>query len=241
MSRWPIDPAQVALGELNVAEHATAEALLASDEDFRAAVDEMRALVARVDMAGDDIWHSDGPPAFDPTLFTSPDPTHPTRARRSRVRVWAPLTGVAVVAVTIVAFLMVRGDDPAFHRTVALQPIGNVPGRATLDIEAHEMHLVATGLPQLPPKSVYEAWLGRADGSMVSVGTFTVDAGGNVDGHMRLTVNPADFTLVDVSLEPDDGNPAHGATSVFRATISPAGAAVTTTRVPRPGPQTRRG
>jgi anti-sigma-K factor RskA len=51
---------------------------------------------------------------------------------------------------------------------------------------------------------------------MVSMGTFRVAADGHVDAHMPIAVDLHRYTLVDVSLEPDDGNPAHSATSVMR-------------------------
>jgi hypothetical protein len=51
------------------------------------------------------------------------------------------------------------------------------------------------------------------------MGTFRVAADGSVDAHMPVAVDVRRYRLVDVSLEPDDGNPAHSRTSVMRATI----------------------
>jgi hypothetical protein len=36
---------------------------------------------------------------------------------------------------------------------------------------------------------------------------------------MALTVNPSDFSAVDVSVEPNDGDPTHSTRSVFHAAL----------------------
>lgn len=220
MNTWPIDPVQVALDELDANERLVAERLLADDPTFRAAVDAMRETVARVAAVEDGIWQSDGPPALDTTLFTtSAAPSTIPQPRPRARRRWTLLGAGTAAAVAVAAVVIVGGGDRQALQTIALSPVGDVPGRATIEIASRDMHLVADGLPQLPPKSVYEAWLGRGDGSMVSVGTFTVDAAGHVDGHMKLTVDPSDFSAVDVSVEPDDGNPTHSTRSVFHAAL----------------------
>jgi anti-sigma-K factor RskA len=150
---------------------------------------------------------------------TAASPTTVAQPRRSRRRTFTLLGAGAALAASVLVFATLRGSSDPAVRTVALTPVGDVPGRATIEIAPKEMHLVADGLPQLPPKSVYEAWLGRADGSMVSVGTFTVDTAGHVDGRMALTVNPSDFSAVDVSVEPNDGDPTHSTRSVFHAAL----------------------
>ena len=65
----------------------------------------------------------------------------------------------------------------------------------------------------------YEAWLADARGRMVSMGTFRVRRDGSVDARMPVAVDVTRYRLVDVSLERDDGNPAHSARSVMRARL----------------------
>ena len=56
-------------------------------------------------------------------------------------------------------------------------------------------------------------------GRMVSMGTFRVGGNGRVDVHMEVAVDVSRYALVDVSLEPDDGDPAHSDRSVLRARL----------------------
>lgn len=180
----------------------------------------MRATVARVAAVDDDIWKRRAT-RIRPLMLSTPEPrTTVAQPPPRRRRTWTLIGVGTALAASVLAFATFRGDDDPALRTVALSPVGDVPGwAATIEITPRDMHLVADGLPQLPPKTVYEAWLGRADGSMVSVGTFTVDTTGHVDGRMTLSVNPSDFSAVDVSVEPEDGNPAHSTRSVFHAAL----------------------
>jgi hypothetical protein len=54
---------------------------------------------------------------------------------------------------------------------------------------------------------------------MVSMGTFRVGDDGRVDVHMPVAVDVSKYALVDVSLEPDDGDPGHSDRSVLRAKL----------------------
>jgi anti-sigma-K factor RskA len=65
----------------------------------------------------------------------------------------------------------------------------------------------------------YEAWLADDAGRMVSMGTFRVPPSGRVDVHMEVAVDVSRYALVDVSLEPDDGDPGHSDRSILRARL----------------------
>jgi hypothetical protein len=116
------------------------------------------------------------------------------------------------------------GDDPIPApppTTLALRPLPGVPGRAqlTLNGAGTEAELRAAGLPPSGTHDYYEAWLADDRGRMVSMGTFRVGADGRADVHMEVAVDVSRYALVDVSLEPDDGNPAHSDRSVLRARL----------------------
>lgn len=51
------------------------------------------------------------------------------------------------------------------------------------------------------------------------MGTFRVGRDGRVDVHMPIAVDVHRYALVDVSLEPDDGDSGHSARSVLRARL----------------------
>jgi hypothetical protein len=51
------------------------------------------------------------------------------------------------------------------------------------------------------------------------MGPFRVARDGRVDAHMPIAVDLRKYRVVDVSLEPDDGDPAHSSRSVMRARL----------------------
>ena len=51
---------------------------------------------------------------------------------------------------------------------------------------------------------------------LVSLGSFRVPASGTAEVDVPLPVPVRDFAYVDVSAEPDDGDPAHSGASVLR-------------------------
>jgi Anti-sigma-K factor rskA len=116
--------------------------------------------------------------------------------------------------------LLGGGDRPGGPATtLALRALGGVPGTASLTITGDRAELRGHGMPPSGAHDYYEAWLADARGRMVSMGTFRVGRDGSVDAHMPVAVDLRRYRLVDVSLEPDDGNPAHSRTSVMRARI----------------------
>jgi len=62
----------------------------------------------------------------------------------------------------------------------------------------------------------YELWLLGRDGELVSLGSFRVPASGRADLRVRMPVDPARFSFLDVSREPPDGDPDHSTVSVLR-------------------------
>lgn len=74
-------------------------------------------------------------------------------------------------------------------------------------------------MPPSGPHDYYEAWLADARGRMVSMGTFRVARDGRVEAHVPIAVNLRDYRVIEVSLEPDDGDPAHSSRSVMRARL----------------------
>jgi anti-sigma-K factor RskA len=130
------------------------------------------------------------------------------------------------VAAAVLAVVLLRGSDddrlPAPPpTTLALRPLPGVSGRAqlTLNGTGTAAELRAAGLRPSGARDYYEAWLADDRGRMVSMGTFHVPPDGRVDVHMEVPVDVSRYSLVDVSLEPDDGNPAHSSRSVLRARL----------------------
>jgi len=140
-----------------------------------------------------------------------------------------PLTA-AVAAALLIALgvaggvLVSGGDEPATvadGTTVALAPLGDADpaatGEATLtEGDAGEAVVSVSGLAPSSDGDFYELWLIGADGELVSLGSFKVPESGDAELRVNVPVDPARFAFVDVSLEPDDGDPGHSSDSVLR-------------------------
>jgi anti-sigma-K factor RskA len=63
-------------------------------------------------------------------------------------------------------------------------------------------------------------WLLNSPEDLVSLGSFSVPASGEVDVTVPVPGDPDAFGALDVSVEPPDGNPAHSSKSVLRAPLS---------------------
>jgi anti-sigma-K factor RskA len=79
------------------------------------------------------------------------------------------------------------------------------------------MRLDVSGLRPTGSRGFYEVWMLRSPRDLVSLGTFKVDANGRADVELPVTVDAKRFPIVDVSVEPVDGNPAHSSISVLRS------------------------
>lgn len=216
----PIAPAAVALGLLDEREREAAERLLADDPRFAAEVERLRATAATLSALDVSGWRPPPPPPLDDDRAVTLRPPLARRRRHS----WRLVAGGAAAAAAAAVALAVAlpwggGDGAGVQRTIALHALAGVPGRAELRISGDQAELRGQGMPPSGPHDYYEAWVADARGRMVSMGTFRVARDGRVDAHMPIAVNLRDYRIVDVSLEPDDGDPGHSSRSVMRATL----------------------
>ncbi|QEC46621.1 anti-sigma factor [Baekduia soli] len=224
--RWSIRPAAVALDLLDGAEREEAARLLATDVQFRAEVDRLRGTTQALGDLDLQSWRPAPPPPLDDDrAVTLRPPAAPRRRTRRRLALGA---GALAAAAAVAAAVLVAaggddggpaGPDPTLQAALTLHTVGGAHGAARLAIHGADARLQARGLAPNSAHDYYEAWLADARGRMVSMGTFHVGRSGRVDAHMPIAVDVRRYRVVDVSLEPDDGNPAHSATSVLRATI----------------------
>lgn len=222
-ARWPVTPAAVALDLLDADEQPVAARLVADDPAFRAEVERLHATTAALTGLDGGLWHLEPPPALprgDASGAPAADAPAPRRPRA------ALAFAATVAAALIVAVLVLRGGDddpiPAPPPTTrALRPLAGVAGRAelTLNGAGTEAELRGAGLRPSGARDYYEAWLADDRGRMVSMGTFRVGRDRRVDVHMEVAVDVSRYALVDVSLEPDDGDPAHSERSVLRGRL----------------------
>lgn len=140
--------------------------------------------------------------------------------RRSTRRAVVLAAGIAVVAgigIGVGGTLLLRSDDQP-QAVVQLAPLAGKSGSGTAGLvqDGRQLKVSASGLAA--SGGYYEVWLINEDGKrMVSLGVL---AAGH-DGTFQLPGDlPAQgYRIVDVSLEPDDGNPAHSLDSIIRGTL----------------------
>jgi anti-sigma-K factor RskA len=162
------------------------------------------------------------------------------RARLRRAR-FVSIAAVAALAVVVagVGYRSITREGFAADRTILLSALdgGAARGEARIDDTAagQVIELTVSGLPDAPAGMYYECWwVGPNDADdiqdRVSAGTFR---GGNGTYRMQSSADPAHFTKMGVTLEPDDGNPARTGTKVLVSQPPPG-----TTPAPSPAPPT---
>jgi len=134
------------------------------------------------------------------------------------------LAGLAAAVVTVIAAASVSfslSHQGSSRRTVDLVAVatsssagGTVSMTPTKSVQ--DMHVSTVGLAAPPRGSFYEVWLfNPTTGKMLPVGVLALTGASNYQLADDLV---AGYTKVDVSLQQDNGNPAHSNTSVLRAT-----------------------
>lgn len=165
----------------------------------------------------------DAPPVVLSTRRDRPD-NAPMSVRLPWLAAVAAVLVLAAVGGVLVAVLR---DEPTTAPTTQviaraelgqLEPLGTTAATARLVEEGGQQRLVidATDMPAAPEGSDYELWLidpGVTDPR--SLGTVT----GSGDVVIPPSIDPADHPIVDISLEPRDGDAHHSGHSLMRGTL----------------------
>ena len=176
-------------------------------------------LLVRLDALGPDEWRPEPPPA----LVMPPETLAAPRRRALTLR---PLPALAAVLLLLAlgaggALLATGGGDPdrGPGRALALSPLrpgGAAQGQVRLARAGGRATLKVSGLAPSRRGEFYELWLLSPPGDLVSLGSFRVSAGGRATLQVPLPVDPSRYRFLDVSVEPDDGDPAHSSRSILR-------------------------
>lgn len=163
-----------------------------------------------------------------PVAETEPSATVTPLRRLARVPTWLAATAAAVAlaaGVGVGSMIATPEETPA--------PQAQVLGNATLttldetaeergaaEVRRHDdrvvLHVEASDLGG--PDGTREVWLINTDGSrMVSLGLLPAGEAGDFDFPERLLEQG--YRIVDISYEPDDGDPTHSGDSLARGTI----------------------
>jgi anti-sigma-K factor RskA len=218
----PFDALDVALDEVAPSQRAAAEERLRHDPAFAAEVERLRSTAAPLEALPPDAWRPPEPPPLRLPVAAS-DPRQ--AAERPRVLTLRPLLAVAAAVALLAAGVagtlaaQALDGDPG-GTEVALAPLPGAEGaRATavLQRDAQTVRFEVRGLPATGRESFYELWLLNAPDDLVAVGTFRVAGDGSAEVSFPLAVDPERFRVLDVSLEPVDGDPGHSSRSVLRS------------------------
>ena len=144
-------------------------------------------------------------------------------ARRSRRALRIALGAAAAVLVVVATVAAVRRDEqgPTTEQValVGLPDFEDISGSATVVLDGSDRSVgVDLTDVEVPPGSHLELWLlDEPVQRLVSLGPLAGDGPHAIPEDVDLEATP----VVDVSLEPDDGNPAHSGVSVVRGRIEP--------------------
>jgi hypothetical protein len=148
----------------------------------------------------------------------------PTSARPHAAR-WlaAAAAAVLLVAGVLGGVAVGRASNDPQGTPVALHPLpngvatGNAEGKAHL-LASGGVKLDVNGLPKPPGTDFYEVWLyDPPTGRMLAVGVLPDSGKGD---YTLPKATEQGYSAVEISLEPDDGNPAHSKVSVLRGPIA---------------------
>lgn len=234
------------LDELDGADRERFENEISADPQLRAAVDELRPVVTRLEGMPDEAWELPEPPPLDLARATAapdeePAPLAEREAAQARVErerrsvgqsFWARLAGglAAGAALLLVGFFIgagTGGEDggdapsPQPGPALALSSLGEGPPSAEGQVqmvssEGDQMRLDVSGLKPSSRGEFYEAWLLGADGELIALGSFRVGPEGERSVELPLPVDPSTFKYFDVSIQPENGDPDHSGRSVLR-------------------------
>lgn len=139
------------------------------------------------------------------------------RLRRAPVLLGAAAAVVVAVLVTVVVVDRPTRPGPDVSALVALPGV-TATGEAVLrtGTSGRVLDVDTAGLG--PVDGFYEVWL-LGPGGTRTLALGTLDAAGRAALPVPDAVRLADYPLVDVSIEPDDGNPAHSSDSVLRGRL----------------------
>jgi anti-sigma-K factor RskA len=242
MAPWSVDPLDHLLGELDPAGRAEAERLMRDDPAFRAEVERLAPAVSRLQALPEEAWDHPVPPPLrmPPGLLGAPART----SALARAGAWlrrrpaVPLPALALGTVVLLAAGAgvgalvagggedgapagdVRGPDVVLAAYGEAGPGAGGDARMSGDGAGQEMTVDVHGLAPSGAGDVYTVWLLGEDGRTMSLGSFRVPASGAARVRVPVPVPAGAWDLVDVSREPQDGDPAHSGRSVLRGPVA---------------------
>ncbi|CAN5850162.1 hypothetical protein BH23ACT10_BH23ACT10_16060 [soil metagenome] len=135
-------------------------------------------------------------------------------------RPWAAAAALILVVIVAAAALLQFNDNAgSVVAEATLEPLAQIDGASATLVVDGDARSLSVDQPVLPPiDGYYELWLLNEDGSqLVSLGPVT-DARSYA---IPAAIDTDLYSIVDISREPPDGDPAHSADSVLRGPLEP--------------------
>jgi anti-sigma-K factor RskA len=139
-----------------------------------------------------------------------------------RWRLWLPVAA-ALLVVAVLSFGVLRtvSDSSAelalSATSVAPQAGAELRGERVGD--NLKVELEAWGLPEPRVGEYYEMWYAKKGGGRISCGTFTVRPEGHTTVSMSAPASSVDYPEVEITLEPDDGDPDSSGKVVLKGSL----------------------
>jgi hypothetical protein len=209
-----VELAALADGSLSPERRAALQAQVAESDELVDRLDEQRRAVTLFQGAADEV---EAPPSLRARVDAQRSRTHHRWASPRLI-----LAGAAFAAVIVVAAGVVLRDSVTtterFHAALAATDLApGASGDATLTktTSGWQIELDASGLPRLDNGRFYEAWLKKADGTLVPIGTF--NEGREVT--LWAGVSPKEFPTLTVTRELADGDQTSSGEKVLVGTV----------------------
>ncbi len=135
-------------------------------------------------------------------------------------------SAAAVILVGIPLALGLRGENsPGLDGAAELAAIGNSSADGEAALTGRTLSVGIDALESAPESSTYELWLLQVDAAGAPVGIEwigTVDNTATVDQTFEVPaeIDTGLYTVVDVSIEPDDGDLSHSGNSILRGQLT---------------------
>jgi anti-sigma-K factor RskA len=210
------------LGELSDAEEQELERHLKGCVTCREGLDNVRHAHATLRTA------AHGPPPELKDWVLARARNEPRHSSTAGWKLWLPAAAAVLLVVAVLGFGLLRtvsgpSDGLALTATSAApQAGGELRGEQVGD--NLRVELEAWGLPEPRRGEYYEMWYAREDGGRISCGTFQAQPDGPTTVSMSAPASAVAYPEVEITLEPDDGNPRSSGKVVLEGSLRNLGA-----------------
>jgi anti-sigma-K factor RskA len=154
--------------------------------------------------------------------------TEPRRSPATRWTLWLPAAAAILLVAAVLGpglLRMVPGPSDALAMTAtSAAPRAGGELRGEQVGKNFKVELEAWGLPEPRTGEYYEMWYAREGGERISCGTFQAQPHGHTTVNMSAPASAVAYPEVEVTLEPDDGNPGSSGKVVLKGSLRDLGA-----------------